>query len=165
MYKRQPIYIAFFTLVGTSLNLNILRETWLIALALFGFRLGGIMLGTFVGGVISREPALHNRVRWMGFVTQAGIALGLARETANSFPTFGPDLATLIISLVILNELVGPIFFKVSLGIVGESRVRANPNAFDGSKDVVIFGLDRQGIALANNLEACLLYTSPSPRD
>ncbi|MAZ52879.1 MAG: potassium transporter TrkA [Trueperaceae bacterium] len=149
-----PIYIAFFTLVGTSLNLNILRETWLIALALFGFRLGGIMLGTFVGGVISREPALHNRVRWMGFVTQAGIALGLARETANSFPTFGPDLATLIISLVILNELVGPIFFKVSLGIVGESRVRANPNAFDGSKDVVIFGLDRQGIALANNLEA-----------
>ena len=112
------------------------------------------MLGTFVGGVISREPALHNRVRWMGFVTQAGIALGLARETANSFPTFGPDLATLIISLVILNELVGPIFFKVSLGIVGESRVRANPNAFDGSKDVVIFGLDRQGIALANNLEA-----------
>ena len=149
-----PIYIAFFTLVGTSLNLNILRETWLIALALFGFRLGGIMLGTFVGGVISREPALHNRVRWMGFVTQAGIALGLARETANSFPTFGPDLATLIISLVILNELVGPIFFKVSLGIVRESRVRANPNAFDGSKDVVIFGLDRQGITLANNLEA-----------
>ena len=149
-----PVYIMFFTLVGTSLNIQILRETWLIALALFAFRLGGITLGTFLGGVISKEPQLHNRVRWMGFVTQAGIALGLARETANSFPTFGPDLATLIISLVILNELVGPIFFKASLGIVGESRVRAKPSAYDGTQDVAIFGLDRQGIALARNLEA-----------
>jgi Trk K+ transport system NAD-binding subunit len=149
-----PIYIAFFTLTGASLNIDVLRNTWLIALALFGLRVMGIALGTFLGGLIAKEPMRHNQVRWMGFITQAGIALGLARETSIAFPTFGPDLATLIISLVVLNELIGPILFKASLGIVGESRVRAQQGASDGVKEAVIFGLDHQGITLAKNLLA-----------
>ena len=149
-----PIYIAFFTLTGASLNIDILTEIWPIALGLFAIRLLGISLGSFLGGVIAGEPMKHNRIRWMAFITQAGIALGLAREAAATFPTFGPDLATVIIALVVLNEIIGPILFKGSINIVEESHTRAHPADFDGVRDAIIFGLERQGIVLARNLQA-----------
>ncbi|UCH27606.1 MAG: cation:proton antiporter [Trueperaceae bacterium] len=147
-----PVYVVFFTLTGASLNLAILATTWPIALALFGVRLLGIFLGSFTGGVLAGEPMRHNRIRWMGFVTQAGIALGLAREVAVQYPSFGTDFATIIIALVVLNETVGPIFFKTAIDHVGEAHARATTPAFDGVRDAIVFGLEAQSVVLARDL-------------
>jgi Trk K+ transport system NAD-binding subunit/Kef-type K+ transport system membrane component KefB len=147
-----PVYIVFFTLTGASLNLAILATTWPIALALFGVRLFGIFLGSFTGGVIAGESMRHNRIRWMGFVTQAGIALGLAREVAVQYPSFGTDFATIIIALVVLNETIGPIFFKWAIDNVGEAHARATTPAFDGVRDAIVFGLEAQSVVLARDL-------------
>ena len=87
------IYIAFFTLTGSSLELDILVQTWPIALALYFVRMISIMIGSFAGGTIAGNPPLHNRLRWMGFITQAGVALGLAKEVSVEFPELGTAFA------------------------------------------------------------------------
>lgn len=146
------IYVSFFTLTGASLEIDILLQTWPIALALFLVRVVGIFLGSFTGGVIAREPMARNRMWWFGFVTQAGVAVGLAKEIAAEFPEWGAAFATLIISLVVLNEVVGPIFFKWAINRIGESHVRAETPEFDGMRDAIIFGADDHAVALAQQL-------------
>jgi Trk K+ transport system NAD-binding subunit/Kef-type K+ transport system membrane component KefB len=148
------IYIAFFTLTGSSLELDVLLDTWPIALALFAVRLTGIYLGSLGGGVLAGEAMRYNRIRWMAFVTQAGVGLGLAREVAVAYPEWGPAFSTMIISVIVLNETTGPLFFKKVINMVGEAHTRAQTPQFDGVRDVIIFGLERQSLALAHLLDA-----------
>jgi surface polysaccharide O-acyltransferase-like enzyme len=143
------IYIFFFTLTGAFLALDILLKTWPIALALFAVRLVGIFIGSFGGGVIAKDPAQHNQLGWMAYVTQAGVGLGLAKEVAVEFPAWGDAFATVMISVIVVNQIVGPPFFKWVINRVGETHLRASPAAFDGFRDALIFGLHPQGITLA----------------
>jgi Trk K+ transport system NAD-binding subunit len=147
------IYILFFTLTGAALALDILLDTWPIALALFAVRLLGIFIGSFGGGVIAKDPMQHNRLSWMAYVTQAGVALGLAKEVAVEFPAWGDAFATVMISVIVVNQIVGPPFFKWVINRVGESRLRAMPAAFDGEQDALIFGLKAQSVTLARQLQ------------
>jgi Trk K+ transport system NAD-binding subunit/Kef-type K+ transport system membrane component KefB len=146
------IFVAFFTLTGAALELDLLALIWPIALILFGVRLLSVMIGSFVGGTIAGDSMKHNRYKWMGFVTQAGVALGLAKETAVEFPELGNSFATLIIAVVALNEIVGPLFFKFAINRVGEAHTRHETPAFDGVRDAIIFGYESQSLALANQL-------------
>jgi len=148
------IYVAFFTLTGASLELNVLAAIWQIALALFFVRLLGIFVGSFVGGVAAGEPMRHNLLRWMTFVTQAGVGLGLAREVAVEFPAWGESFATMVLAVIVLNDMIGPLFFKWSINIVGEAHGRAPTPEFDGVRDAIIFGLEGQSLALARLLHS-----------
>jgi Trk K+ transport system NAD-binding subunit/Kef-type K+ transport system membrane component KefB len=147
-----PIYIAFFTLTGASLALDVLAETWQIALILFGVRLVGIFIGSFSGGTLAGDTMRHNRVSWMAYVTQAGVGLGLAKEVAVEFPEFGTAFATLIISVIVLSQLIGPPLFKWVINHVDEAHTRADTHEFDGVRDAIIFGLDGPSLALARQL-------------
>ncbi|MBK8905720.1 MAG: cation:proton antiporter [Anaerolineaceae bacterium] len=146
------IYIAFFTLTGESLELNVLANAWQIALALFLVRVLAVMVGSFTGGVLARDPFRYNRIKWMAFITQAGVALGLAKEAADEFPALGAEFATLIIAVVVLNEMVGPLFFKWAINHVKEAHTRAKTPEFDGVRDVIIFGVEGQSLLLARRL-------------
>ncbi|MCB9438272.1 MAG: cation:proton antiporter [Anaerolineales bacterium] len=147
------VYVAFFTLTGISLKLDVLLASLPIAVTLFAVRAGGIFLGSYGAGTLLREPANFNRIMWLGLITQAGIALGLARETAVEFPILGSDFATLIIAVVVLNEVFGPIFLKAALKRVGETHL---PEEFatDTQRDAVIFGIEVQSLALARQLKS-----------
>ncbi len=146
------IFVIFFTLTGASLELDVLASIWPIALALFTVRLLSIMGASFAGGVLAGDPMQHNRLKWMGFVTQAGVALGLAKEVSGEFPEFGNAFATMIIAVVVLNEMVGPIFFKYAINRVGEAHPRGEPAPFDGVRDALLFGLTAQAVSLARQL-------------
>ncbi len=147
------VYVAFFTLTGVALKLDILLATLPVALALFVVRGGGIALGSFVGGRAAGEPAAFNRYAWMGLITQAGIALGLAREVAVEFPALGDAFATLVISVVVLNEIFGPMFLKSALRRAGETNLPVTATA-DEVRDVLILGIEAQSIELARQLQA-----------
>ncbi|MEM6529284.1 MAG: cation:proton antiporter, partial [Chloroflexota bacterium] len=117
------IYVAFFTLTGIALKLDVLLASIGIAIVLFGVRALSIFIGSFAGATLAGEPMRFRRVAWLALITQAGIALGLAREVSVQFPdTLGSDFATLIIAVVVLNEIFGPIFLKFALRNVGESH-------------------------------------------
>lgn len=147
-----PVFIAFFTLTGASLALDVLLTTWPIALALFIARLVGVGIGSFTGGAIAGDPRLHNRSGWMAYITQAGVGLGLAKEVSVEFPEFGAAFATMMISVIVLNQVVGPPFFKWAIKRVGEAHTRARTPEFDGVRDAIIFGLEDQSLALARQL-------------
>lgn len=147
-----PVYVVFFTLTGASLALDVLAQTWTLALILFAVRLGSIFLGSFAGGSLAGDPARHNRLGWMAYVTQAGVGLGLAKEVAVEFPEWGAAFATMIISVIVINQLAGPPLFKWAIRRVGEAHPAAAPHEFDGVRDAIIFGLEPHSVALANQL-------------
>jgi Trk K+ transport system NAD-binding subunit/Kef-type K+ transport system membrane component KefB len=149
------IYIVFFTLTGASLALDVLAQTWQIALILFFVRLLTIILGAFVGGTIAGDPGQFNRLSWMAYITQAGVGLGLAKEAAVEFSQLGNEFPTLIIAVIVINQLVGPPLFKNFIRRVGEAHEKSNePQQFDGIRDAIIFGLENQAVALGKQLTA-----------
>ncbi len=133
LYKAgPPIYTAFFTLTGASLMLGLLAKTWPIALTFFGIRLLAIFIGSFSGGLIAGDKMQHNKISWMSYVTQAGIGLALAREVAGAFPAWGPEFANIMISVIILNQIVGPPLFKWAINRSGEAHPEALSPRFAG---------------------------------
>ncbi len=147
-----PIYVAFFTLIGASMDLPILLEVWPIALLFFAIRFGTIGLGALMGNAIARGPGRYYKVIWMPFISQAGVALGLATAVANQFPDWGLDFATLIIAIIVINQLVGPPFIRWAIDLIGENRSRAATPEFDGVMDALIFGYESQSLALSRQL-------------
>ncbi len=145
------VYVAFFTITGISLKLDLLVSVLPFAIGLFLVRLGGIGLGSIAGALFAREPKRYRRYTWMAYVTQAGIALGLAREVAVQFPSLGDAFATLVVSVVVINEVVGPLFLKAALRGVGESHERS-PRTEEGR--VLIFGRGSEAVEVGRLLEA-----------
>ncbi|MCB9423007.1 MAG: cation:proton antiporter [Ardenticatenaceae bacterium] len=148
-----PTYVAFFTLTGIALELDVLAEAWLIALALFAVRLVGIFVGSLGGGILAGDSMRRSRFTWMAFVTQAGVGLGLAKEVAVEFPGWGEDFATIVISVIVLSQIIGPPFIKWAINRVGEAHPRGETAVFDGVRDALIFGVDDQALALTRQLQ------------
>ena len=148
-----PIYVAFFTLTGATLSVNVLGEIIGVALILFGIRIVTMVIGGYVGGILAGDPMKQNHLGWMPYITQAGVALGLTTVIANEFPDWGPQFATAIIAVIVLNQFIGPPLFKFAIFKVGEDRIRANTPEFDGINDVIIFGHESQSLALARQLK------------
>ena len=147
------IYVAFFTLTGATVSLDLLPKVIGVALILFTLRLVTMILGSLVGGTLGGDTGLFRRIGWMPYVTQAGVGLGLATIVANSFPAWGNEFATIVIAVIVLNQFVGPPLFKWSINMVGESRLRANIPHFDGVRDAMIIGYESQSVALAKQLK------------
>jgi len=146
------VYTAFFTLTGAAMRIDVLVSAWSVALIFFIIRLITIIIGAYFGGKMAKDPPAFNRVAWMPYITQAGVALGLATIVANTFPTWGPEFSAVIISVIVINQFIGPPLFKWSLKYLGEDRSRGKHYEYDGIRDALIFGLESQSIALARQL-------------
>jgi len=140
------VYLIFFTLAGAELDLPILVKGWSVALLLVLVRWFSIYLGSVVG---ERRQGL-TKLSWTAYLTQAGVSLGLAEELAESYPSWGPDFASLMIAVIIINQLIGPPLFRWGLNRSGESRRRK----LEGSGGrALILGLENQALALARRLQ------------
>ncbi len=148
------IYTVFFTFTGSSMFLEVLPRVWVITLALFLIRFFTVVSGAVTGSLIAREPPAFLKVSWMPYITQAGVALGLSTVVANEFPGWGQELATVIISVIVINQLIGPPLFKWALRYVGEDRSKGNVYEYDGMLEALIFGYENQAIALAKQLQS-----------
>lgn len=146
------VYVAFFTITGVSLKLDLLQAVLPIALALFVIRAAGIAMGTYVSSKTLGEPETYRRYSWMAFITQAGIALGLAREVAVQFPALGDAFATLVVSVVVINEVFGPLFLKGALRRVGEAN-EPDQQSLHGGR-VLVFGVESHSAELGRALSA-----------
>lgn len=147
------IYIAFFTLTGIIISVEVLSKVWMIALLLFFVRLISMIIGAYIGATLAKDDPRHRAVGWMPYVTQAGVGLGLAIEVSAEFPVWGSEFATIVVAVIVLSQLVGPPLFKWSLNKVGESHKRANIPGFDGIQDAIIFGFEDRSLALARQLK------------
>ena len=110
-------------------------------------------MGSLGGGIAAGDKMQHNRISWMAFVTQAGVGLGLAKEVAVEFPEWGGEFATVIISVIVLSQIIGPPFIKWAINRVGEAHPRGETAEFDGVRDALIFGVDDQALAVTRQLQ------------
>jgi len=146
------IYIIFFTLTGASLSIQTLMSVFGIAIVLFFVRLITMFFGGIFGVIAAKDPKEYTFISWMPYVTQAGVALGLATIIASEFPEWGHAFETMIIAIIVLNQLIGPPLFKWTLNYVKESHLRANTPAKIFNQDALIIGVESQSLALAQQL-------------
>ncbi len=147
------IYIIFFTLTGASLSFHTLVNVFGIAVALFLLRLITMVLGGMFGVIAAKDPKKYLSVAWMPYITQAGVALGLATIVSNEFPDWGHEFETIVIAIIVINQLIGPPLFKWVLNYLNESHLRAKMKPLQSTRDAIIFGVENQSIALAQQLE------------
>ena len=117
-----PIYVIFFSLTGAALNIGALNQTWLIAVLVVAVRFLLIWVGAYLGSSLSGDPLGFRRMSGLSFITQAGVSLGLAGIVMRRFPEWGAALATTIVAIISLNQIIGPVAFKFALNAVGEAR-------------------------------------------
>lgn len=110
-----PVYIIFFTIAGAGLNFLALKEMWYLAGAFVVVRMIVTFAGSYIGSIAARDNKLIRRSAWMGFIAQAGVSLGLANMIAEMFPSWGLDVRTLVVAAIAINQIIGPVLFKVSL--------------------------------------------------
>ena len=149
----MPIFVIFFTLIGGALDIGIVMALLPITIVIFAARLLALFVGGYLGGLVAGDPAQFNRLTWMGYITQAGVGLGLAKEVANEFPLLGNDFATLMVAVIVISQLTGPPFFKFAIRLVGESHLPKDIQP-DEILDVVIVGIESQSRQLAERLLA-----------
>jgi Kef-type K+ transport system membrane component KefB len=114
-----PVYIIFFTLTGAAINITYLKTLWLLTILIVGFRLLFKYLGTYTGAKAAKEENFVKKHMWMAFVSQAGLSLGMAKIIENNFSMFGGKIYTLIVSVIVVNQIIGPLLLKCFLDMPG----------------------------------------------
>ena len=120
-----PIYVIFFCFAGASLHLEILNETWAITFILIIARLFLNYSGNYIGALLAREDPFIRNYSWMGYIGQAGIALGLGVIIEQNLPDkIGAYFLTVLISTVVINEMLGPVLLKYIFVKSGEAKIQ-----------------------------------------
>jgi Kef-type K+ transport system membrane component KefB len=120
------VYVVFFATAGADLDVPLLKHMWPLALVLAGSRGLFTYAGARLSGWLANDSPMLRRWSWSGLVAQAGLVLGLAVLVAKEFPSFGTPFRSLVVATVAVNQLVGPVLFKLALDRTGEtSRAQA----------------------------------------
>jgi len=117
-----PVYALFFAVAGAALDFTVLRTAWMIAGAIILTRAVALWLSTYLAARMVSDPPSIRRHAWMGFMAQAGVTLGIANIIRDGFPIWGEAVATVIIAMIAVNQLVGPPAFRWALVRTGESH-------------------------------------------
>ena len=115
-----PLYAVFFGLAGAAVHISKLADVWQWAVVLVGVRAVAIVLGTSWGARVGQSPEVVRRTAWGAFISQAGVALGMAELLSREFPTWGAELYGFFVGMVAIHELAGPILAKWTLDRAGE---------------------------------------------
>jgi Kef-type K+ transport system membrane component KefB len=121
------VYVLFFATAGAHLNLNLLRELWKAAIVLFLGRVLVTWTANRMSARLAKAVPQLKKWGWSGLVSQAGVALGIASSIERANPRFGAPFKALAIATIALNEMLGPIMFKLSLDRTGESSDAPEP--------------------------------------
>ena len=115
-----PFMILFFVLAGASLHTQSLLKIGITGVAYIVFRFIGRLVGSWVGGAISRADRTMRR--WMGvaLMPQAGVALGMALVAAQRRPDLEGIILPIVIATTVLFEVVGPVLTRIGLVRAGD---------------------------------------------
>lgn len=154
LQKSAPyIFLPFFTLTGVSLKLDEVYEFFPLAMVIFTIRVVAIAIACGVSGSIYlKTDARYAKWLWMTFLSQAGVALGLAFEVRERFPTWGSSFLTLTLAIVVLNQMFGPPGCKIGLRLVG-----ATDNDHENKRSGAAYGFlpagDEELLTAENNVQ------------
>lgn len=116
-----PVFVVFFALAGASIALGEVASIWPIALIVVVVRGLAVWGGSNVGARWSGAGEMERRYVWMGLVSQAGVAIGLVMVMADAYPSRGAQMRVLLLSVIAINQLVGPVLSRYALVRSGEA--------------------------------------------
>jgi len=115
------VFVVFFATAGAHLDIELLRRLWPVALSLAAARGVVAWLAHRAAGRLAGDVPEVRRWGWSSLVSQAGLTLGLSLVIAKAFPSFGEGFRALAIATVAINEMIGPVLFKIALDRTHES--------------------------------------------
>jgi Kef-type K+ transport system membrane component KefB len=115
------VFVLFFATAGAELDVPLLKQAWSIALALCFLRSAVTFVFSRISSKMAGDPPVVRKWGWAGLVSQAGLALGLGIVVEGAFPGIGTPFRSLVIAAVAINEMIGPVLFKLALDRTGES--------------------------------------------
>lgn len=121
-----PVFVVFFALAGAGIALGELAAVWPLVIPLVLARAGAMWAGCRLGARWARLAPPADRYVWMGLVSQAGVAIGLAAVVTEVYPVRGASIRTLFLATLAVNQTLGPILFRIALAKSGELAPASN---------------------------------------
>lgn len=116
------VFVVFFATAGAHLDLYSFANVWQVAVILAAVRIVITIVAARAASQVAGDAEVIKRWGWSGLISQAGLALGIAIILSQRFPEFGEGFAVLAVGVVGINEIVGPVIFKIALDRTGESH-------------------------------------------
>ncbi|MCK5706902.1 MAG: cation:proton antiporter [Candidatus Aureabacteria bacterium] len=122
------LFVWFFFLAGTHLEIQKLPQLGTIGILYIIGRSSGLIGGAFLGGLIGNVEKKIKKWIGLGILSQAGVAIGLSLIVKQEFSALGSPHAdaigtsviTAITATCIFFEIIGPILTKIALKRSGE---------------------------------------------
>ena len=114
------VFVVFFATAGAHLDLLLLAQMWPVAVTLALARAVSTILGQLVSSHWASDSVVLRRWGWSPLISQAGLTLGLSVVVERNFPELGGAFRSLVVATVALNEVAGPVLFKLGLERAGE---------------------------------------------
>lgn len=123
-----PIYVLFFTLAGTHLDIKTLGSAGLIGLVYFLARIIGKIIGVQLGARFGNTPDIVRKYLGFALVPQAGVAIGLIFliNADSSLAVYSSIITPVVLAGVFLSELIGPLSAKFAIINAKEAMVVEN---------------------------------------
>ena len=119
-YVTPPIFMLFFVLSGTQLNIGILPTIGIVGAIYLVMRVAGKLCGAWLGAVVTTAPAPGRRYLGPALIPQAGVAIGLTLVAESVVPEYAPTIRAVVLCATMIYELVGPAISRFSLKKAGE---------------------------------------------
>lgn len=139
-----PVYALCFAVAGAGLHFEALSTLWPWVLVLGGLRALGLRYGLrWAGRDVSVPPRLAQD-GWLGLISQAGVALGLATVVRRAFPEWGVSLEAFVLAMIGVHEMVGPVLLRRALQRAADQEAEVRSDAVevpDGIADLRRLGV------------------------
>ncbi|MCF7793589.1 MAG: cation:proton antiporter [Candidatus Cloacimonetes bacterium] len=122
-----PIYVWFFVLVGTRLDIHLISKYSILILIYIFARSSGKWGGAFAGAKLSKAPSKTIKYLGLTLLSQAGVAIGLALAASTALEKLGmiteaKQVMGVMTATTFLIMLIGPILAKIALVKAGETH-------------------------------------------
>ncbi|HEX7150737.1 MAG TPA: cation:proton antiporter [Thermoanaerobaculia bacterium] len=129
----MPTFAIFFAVIGAEVHLHAFLHVAPFALAAAAVRALGIWSGARTAAwSVGMDRELARRLPF-GLFPQAGVAIALAALVLNDFQPWGSVLGTVLLGSIVVNELVGPVLFRIAIVRAGEATVEREPSHDHGT--------------------------------
>ena len=117
-----PIYVLFFTLAGSHLDIGSLQTAGVLGIVYFFATVSGKIAGVNLGALIAHSPPQVRKYLGFAMLPQAGVAIGLIflLSSDETLAPYATVITPVVLTGVFLSELIGPISARFALTRAGE---------------------------------------------
>ncbi len=124
-----PIYVLFFTLAGSHLDIQSLKNAGALGLIYFFSTVIGKISGVNIGAWLAESPQQVRKYLGFAMIPQAGVAIGLIFVLAHDeiLMPYAEVITPIVLTGVFVSELIGPISARFAITRAGEMHLEQQP--------------------------------------